>query len=180
MDNLSDIELVRKFMAGNRFAFELLYRRHYALVKNTCLKIVRNEQTAAELTQQAFFNALSKIGSLSHDNFIGWLCCIAKNLALNERAKQRLCYVEEDVLEFRQSNSDTDDPAIETQRQEIHQIIKKTLNILPEPTKTYMIEYYLHDMSYGDICEAYFINKNQLDWHLRKGRQILRDKLEGI
>lgn len=180
MDNLSDIELVRRFKAGNKFAFELLYRRHYANVKKNCLKIIKNEQIADDLTQKTFLTALSKIGTLSHDNVIAWLCRIVKNLALNELKKQRLCSLDNEILDAYQQSSKSDDPAVESQKREISRLVIDAINELSEPTRTYVIDKDLRNMSYKDICEAYQITPNKLDWHLRKGRQILRDKLKGL
>ncbi len=50
-------ELVTRAKAGDRTAFEALYRQHVGRVYGLCLRMTGHRSSAEELTQQAFVRA---------------------------------------------------------------------------------------------------------------------------
>jgi RNA polymerase sigma-70 factor, ECF subfamily len=83
--------------------FEQTIRAHSGRIFRTCLRVVRNEQRAEELTQEALIVALSKLGSFSGRSTLStWLCGIAKHLALNEVRKKGELLSEDGILEDRE------------------------------------------------------------------------------
>lgn len=56
MTNRSDAEVVASHLAGDRDAFNELYRRYYKLVFKTALRMTRDIEMAREIAQDVFLN----------------------------------------------------------------------------------------------------------------------------
>lgn len=98
----ADYALVRRAVAGDVTAFEMLYRRHSARVHGAVWRLSgMNESRAEELTQEAFVRAWRKLGSFRYESaFSTWLHRLAVNVALMAlRARGPEDTVELDALE---------------------------------------------------------------------------------
>lgn len=72
--------------AGDRFAFERLYRTNVDRVFSVCVRMVGDRARAEELTQDVFVRAWEKLGTFRGDAlFSTWLHRLAVNVVLNER-----------------------------------------------------------------------------------------------
>jgi RNA polymerase sigma-70 factor (ECF subfamily) len=72
--------------AGDRSAFERLYRTHVNRVYSVCMRMVGDRGTAEELTQDVFVRCWEKLGTFRGDSqFSTWLHRLAVNVVLNER-----------------------------------------------------------------------------------------------
>jgi RNA polymerase sigma-70 factor (ECF subfamily) len=79
-----DADLVARFLAGDRSAFDALVRRHQAAVRRLVLRYVKSDADAKDITQVAFVRAFEKLNAFRGDAaFRTWLFRIAINLALN-------------------------------------------------------------------------------------------------
>ena len=79
-----DAVLVRRSLAGDINAFELLYRCHVGRVHGAILRLVGMDRgRAEELTQDAFVRAWQKLSSFRHESaFSTWLYRLGVNTAL--------------------------------------------------------------------------------------------------
>ena len=70
---------------------EKLYKMYYMQVYSYAITLTRSREKAEELTQNAFYKAISKKSSFRHESDeLTWLCAIAKNLYVDElRENQR-------------------------------------------------------------------------------------------
>jgi len=81
-------ELVRRAQAGDRGAFEQIYRENVGRVYAVCLRIAVNAALAEELAQDAFVRAWQRLGSFRGDSALGsWLYTLA---ATHERKIEML------------------------------------------------------------------------------------------
>lgn len=79
----SDVALAA---AGDRRAFERLYRANANRVFSICARMVSDRQRAEELTQDVFVRAWEKLGQFRGDSaFTTWLHRLAVNVVLNAR-----------------------------------------------------------------------------------------------
>ena len=79
----SDVALAA---AGDRRAFERLYRAHANRVFSVCARMVGDRQRAEELTQDVFVRAWEKLSLFRGESAFGtWLHRLAVNLVLNAR-----------------------------------------------------------------------------------------------
>src|SRR4051812_33495585 len=77
-DHLLDSDLVKRAIAGDRWAEEALYRRHVALLLGTCTRLLRDRADAEDVLQDAFVDALGQLSTLREPaQFRAWLTAIA-------------------------------------------------------------------------------------------------------
>lgn len=80
----SDTELVDAARGGDQPAFAELYDRYFACVYDFVLRMTRNREEAADLTQDTFIKAMNALGGLQQGaSFKSWLFTIARNTTLN-------------------------------------------------------------------------------------------------
>lgn len=80
-DGRQDLDLAELAAAGDRVAFEELYRRHVNRVYGLCFRLTADREAAENLTQDTFVKAWTAIGGYSgRGNLGGWLGRIAVNL----------------------------------------------------------------------------------------------------
>jgi RNA polymerase sigma factor (sigma-70 family) len=86
--DLPDAELVLLALAGGQDALRLLTLRHYAFVYNVSLKMVFNPHDAADLTQEVFVKALTRLSQFEgRSEYRTWLYRIAVNHYLNMKKR---------------------------------------------------------------------------------------------
>jgi RNA polymerase sigma-70 factor (ECF subfamily) len=76
--------------AGDRRAFERLYRTHVDRVFSICTRMVNDRSRAEELTQDVFVRVWNKLGQFRGQSTFGtWLHRLTVNVVLNERKTDR-------------------------------------------------------------------------------------------
>lgn len=76
--------------AGDRRAFERLYRMHVDRVFSVCARMVTDRGRAEELTQDVFVRVWEKLGQFRGEAaFSTWLHRLAVNVVLNDRKSER-------------------------------------------------------------------------------------------
>jgi len=92
-DKNSDIpeeEIIRQAQEGNAGAFEQLYRRYGKRVYRLCLRIVKNDAEAEDLTQEAFLKVFRKIHTFQGKSaFSTWLHRVSVNTVLMSLRKKK-------------------------------------------------------------------------------------------
>ncbi len=80
---VGDFELAVATGRKNMDAFAELYKRYHQRVYNICLRIVRNSETAEDLTHDVFIQVFRKVaGFKGNSKFMTWLYQISVNQAL--------------------------------------------------------------------------------------------------
>ena len=100
----TDKQLVLEYQAsGTTTCLEELYRRYHPKVYHYCCTILKDRDTASDLTQDTFVRMVSHLSRLRHsDTFTSWLFHIARNLCLDHIRKQSRRKAEklEEVMEL--------------------------------------------------------------------------------
>ncbi len=96
----SDAELLAAYVAGERYAFDQLFRRHHRQLYRLARLTSRTPEDAEDALQDAMLSAHSRAGSFRHDAAVSsWLHRIVVNACLDRlrRAKSRPTAPLEDV-----------------------------------------------------------------------------------
>jgi RNA polymerase sigma-70 factor, ECF subfamily len=89
-DSMTENELVTRAKAGDLSAFEELTTRHEAKVYSVAWRILRHDQDAEDVTQEAFLKALEHLGDFREEAaFSTWLLRIATFAALRILRKRK-------------------------------------------------------------------------------------------
>ena len=87
---LSENEAVRLAQKGDSEGFERLYQLHSRRVHGLCLRMVKNEAEAEDLTQEAFLRVFRKIDTFQGKSaFSTWLHRVSVNTVLMSLRKKK-------------------------------------------------------------------------------------------
>jgi RNA polymerase sigma factor (sigma-70 family) len=144
----TDGELLEQYLAGREeTAFELLLRRHGAMVLGVCRRVLRNEADAEDAFQATFLVFVRKAASIRSRATIGnWLYGVAHNTALKAKAMNHQRRAKE-----REAGSVPKDAPPSDARQEMVALLDGELSSLPDK---YRIPIVLCDLEGRTILDA--------------------------
>lgn len=148
--------------------FDQVYTAYYQVIFRYSLALTHDRDTAEEVTQQAFFQALKKI-----DRFRGecalesWLCRIAKNVYLSMLRKNRQISAEPEGMP---AVEDTVQTALEDA--ETADRLFTLLHQLPEPYKEVFWLRTFGERSFGEIAALFGKTESwaRVTYHRAKGK----------
>src|ERR1700726_2010687 len=105
-DELSETDAIRLAQAGDAAAFERIFRSYSRRVYGLCLRMVRNQTDAEDLTQEAFLQLFRKIHTFRGESvFSTWLYRVSANVVLMRLRRKGLIEIPlENVDEEEDSN----------------------------------------------------------------------------
>jgi RNA polymerase sigma-70 factor (ECF subfamily) len=175
--------LVRLSRGGDPLAFADLVEMHQVAVFGTVLRLVRDREVAAEISNRAFYRAYEHLAAFDDSRPLRpWLLRIAANDALNElRGRQRdadhTVGGEAAEIELEQLGGGPD-PADLLPRRERSSAVRAAVDRLPEAQRVVVVLRYFVDLSYADIAEATQHTVNNVGVLLLRARERLRRELE--
>ena len=186
----SDVELVRRAKAGELGAFEALTTRYERRVYSLALRILRQEQDAEDVTQQAFLTALEHLdGFRGEASFATWLLRIATHAALKVIRKRKGLETisleaateaagddgtvphPEFIADWRQS------PEQLVHRNEIQRLLEEALAQLDERHRLVFLLRDVEGMSVKETAEALGLTEANVKVSLLRARLRLRERL---
>ena len=88
IDLAADRALVERWQAGDRDAFDDLYRRHFTRLRSYCQRRVGDRDTAEEIAQEAFVKALQALPRFAGERrFYPWVTVIAHRLCVDHHRR---------------------------------------------------------------------------------------------
>jgi RNA polymerase sigma-70 factor (ECF subfamily) len=191
--SLDDSSLVRQCQNGELEAMSCLIVKYQDRVYNAILKICRNRDDAAELTQDTFVKVLENINSFhGKSSFYTWLFRVAVNHTLNYcKRRFKLSPVsldaENDQIEESKGKllavlvaPDGPDPAAVAQQKELSQIVVNLIGQLQQEHRVVLVLRDIEQMSYAEIAEVLRIETGTVKSRLSRARAKLRQLLETV
>lgn len=174
----SDAETIQQVLDGNTAMFELLMRRYNERVYRAARSIVRDEQEAEDVMQQAYVNAFTHLRQFNGSaQFSTWLTKIAINEAL-ARVRRRGRYEAFDddhsnVEPFMSSN-----PAQSPERQafagELRGLLESAIDALPDGMREVFVLREVEGLSTSEVAQCLGVSDDVVKTRLSRGRAILR------
>ena len=176
-----DSDLVRKALQGDVDAFELLIERYQQAVYNICYYKSRNCFDAEDLTQDIFLAAFKALPNLKDINkFSSWLFGIAYNRCHKwfQRERTKIVKFKEISRQLSQQQRmerlKSGQPGTRFAGEEPE--IAEFLHKLPGDVKNVLKLKYLEGMSYDEISDKLDINPHRIDYLIRKGKKLIRER----
>src|SRR2546427_13097618 len=156
-----DQKLVRAAQKGDMAAFEELVARHRDKIYARALSMMRNEQEAIDLSQEAWVKAWQRLKQFQGEASFGtWMTRIVINLCLDQLRKQKRQRAEsiEEIDEEsggveRQMPVVTVNPTAGLERQELRQRIDKALAQLSVEHRTVLVLHEFEELEYKEIAK---------------------------
>jgi RNA polymerase sigma-70 factor (ECF subfamily) len=157
-----DATLVRAARAGDTGAFEELVARHRDKIYARAYSMVRNEDEALDLSQEAWVKGWRRLKQFQGESsFSTWMTRIVINLCLDELRKQkrqRIDSIEEMDEESggieRQMPVVTVNPTERLERGELRQRIDRAMDLLSYEHRTVLVLHEFEEMEYKEIART--------------------------
>jgi RNA polymerase sigma-70 factor (ECF subfamily) len=168
--------------AGDRLAFERLYRRHAARVFTLCARMAGDRAHGEELTQDVFVRAWEKLHLFrGESSFSTWLHRLAVNVVLNDRKTEgrRKARFEEEGEEdggidaFAGTGASAGPPAAPGDRMDLEAAIAK----LPPGARRVFLLHDVHGYTHEEIAASTGVTTGATKAQLHRARLLLREAL---
>src|SRR5580698_8436976 len=157
---ISDVELVRAAQRGDLVAFEGLVARHRDKVYARAFSMMRNEEEALDLSQDAWVKGWQRLAQFQGDSsFITWMTRIVINLCLDQLRKHKrqraesIEAMEEEGGVERQMPVVTTNPTAGLERVELRERIDRALGQLSHEHRTVLVLHEFEELEYKEIAK---------------------------
>ncbi len=167
---------VERVLAGELGAFEQIVRRWQGPLVNLAFRFCHDRSRAEDMAQEAFLRAWRALGQWRKDApFSTWLFAVATNLYRSEiRRIPANTLSLEDIAEPRASA--TTGVEDEDRDRAVHRAVLG----LPPKYRESLILFYFHGQDVPSAARSLGVPEGTLKARLSRGRDILRNKLQGL
>lgn len=171
---MTDFDLIERARDGDQAAFRTLYETHVDRVFRLCFRMVGDEASAREYTQDAFVRVWERLHQFRGDSaFSTWLHSITVSVVLNglrkrdRRRKREKSLEDAGPLAGRRKGSE---PGVADR-------LKSAVDGLPEIYRTVFLMYDLEGFPHKDIAEVLGVAVGTSKARLHRARELLRESL---
>ena len=186
---MNEQALIQDAQAGSLDAFNALVLHYQDNVFNTALRILGDEDLAADATQEAFLSAFRSITSFRGGSFKAWLMRTVTNACYDELRRQKRrpsVPLEPETDDGEEMDSprwlaDPDmSPEQKAEADEVEHAIQHCLNNLPVEFKTVVVMADIQGMDYSEVAIAVRVPLGTVKSRLARARLRLRECLQGF
>ena len=172
-----EAELVQRAQAGDKVAFEQLYRENVGRVYALCFRMAGTADLAEELAQDVFVRAWQKLGSFRGESaFSSWLHPLTVNVALSERRSRRRrvarVMTTDDLTEFERPG-----PPTRSDGPESGFDLERALATLPPGARAVFVLHDVEGYKHEEIARLTGVATGTSKAQLHRARRLLREVL---
>lgn len=168
---------VEKARAGDRLAFEKLYRSHCDRIYALCWRMCGADKALAEdLVQEAFVRAWNKLGLFRGDSKFGtWLHRLTVNVVLSDRRiRVKRLQREQEMVDDIERTLVGDRDVFAGLRKDLEAAIAG----LPERARTVLVLYDIEGYQHNEIAEITGMAVGSSKAQLHRARKLVREVLQ--
>ena len=186
---MNEPALIQDAQKGNVDAFNTLILHYQDSVYNTALRILGDEDQAADAAQEAFISAFKSINSFRGGSFKAWLMRTVTNACYDELRRQKrrpTTPLEPDTDDGEEMDSPrwladpSMTPAQKSEADELEHAIQHCLNNLPLEFKTVVVMADIQGMDYTEVATSVRVPLGTIKSRLARARLRLRECLQGF
>jgi len=181
--------LIRDAQHGDLDAFNSLVLAYQDTVYNTALRILSDEDLAADASQEAFLSAFRALNSYRGGSFRAWLLRTVTNACYDElRRKKRRPTTPlepdrddgEEVESPRWLADPSASPEQQLEREELEHAIQHCLDALPADFRTVVVLADIQGLDYTEVARAARVPLGTIKSRLARARLRLRECLQAF
>lgn len=182
---ITDSEIIKKVLSGEKDAYAGLVRRHHARVLILCRQMLLVPSQADDAAQDVFVNVYGRLSSFRGDSeFSTWIYRVTANYCLDLLRKRKRERAEsfEALLEGNRSilsKLTMSNPGPEAQS-ERNDLIRKVLGTLNEPERLVLSLREGQGLSYREISAVLDCSVDAAKARLKRARKALQEKARHI
>lgn len=178
-EQVTDEELVRRIVAGDAALFEILMRRHNQRIYRAVRAVLRADEDAEDVMQQAYLNAYQALHQFAGDaQFSTWLTRIAVNEALGRRRKRMRSHGEgRDDVDITLVESSAPDPEQQASQSELRDVMEREVAALPDAFRVVVMLRDVQGLSTSETAQCVGISEDLVKQRLHRARAMLRENL---
>jgi len=190
MDHKSatDVELVAASQAGDMLAFEELVARHRDKIYARAFSMMRNEEEAIDLSQEAWVKAWQRLHQFQGDCcFATWVTRIVINLCLDQIRRQKRTRAESiEQMEEESGGVERHMPVVEAnpteglETEDVRKRIDEALGKLTEAHRTVIVLHEFEGLEYKAIAKRVGISIGTVMSRLFYARRRLASLLQNL
>ena len=176
---LSDEEVVARVIEGQTALYEVLMRRYNERVYRAARSIVKDEDEAEDVMQQAYVNAYAHLRQFDgRAKFSTWLTRIAIHEAL-ARARKRGRYESVDFEEESRvvDHQSAPDPEHRAFAGELRSLLEASIDELPDGLREVFMLREVDGLNTSETAECLGVSEDVVKTRLSRGRAALRNLL---
>ncbi len=163
-------ELIKASKAGDKFAFQELYRSHVGRVYALCLRLTGQPSMAEEATQEVFIQVWKKLANYRGDSqFSTWVHSVASNVTISYlRAQksfwQNILNIEESGIEHKVSEQSCDEVDLDFY-----------VNKLPERARIVFVLHAIEGYRHDEISEMMNMAVGTSKAQFHRAKQLIKN-----
>jgi RNA polymerase sigma-70 factor (ECF subfamily) len=186
---MDEAALIIEAQHGDLEAFNRLVLAYQDALYNTALRILSDEDLAADATQDAFISAFRSLNSYRGGSFRGWLMRTVTNACYDElRRRKRRPSVpleptnddDEEMESPRWLADSSMNPEEKLEAAEVEHAIQHCLDSLPGDFRTVVVLADIQGLDYSEVAEAANVPLGTIKSRLARARLRLRECLQGF
>jgi RNA polymerase sigma-70 factor, ECF subfamily len=173
----SDEALIGQVLRGHTAAFELLMRRYNERVYRAARSVVRNEQEAEDVMQQAYLNAFTHLRQFNGSaRFSTWLTRIVINEALGRirRQDRHEAFDEESPSMAASTSHPANNPERQAFTQELRGLLEWAIDNLPDGMREVFVLREVEGLSTLEVARCLDVSEDVVKTRLSRARAMLR------
>ena len=160
-------------------SFETLMLPHLDAAYNLAKWLLRNEDDARDVVQEAYLRAFRSFGGFHGSNGRPWLLTIVRNTAYNLIKKNQSIHLttafdEEEHVGDRESAN----PATVVEQAEESKLVRQAIDRLPDEFREILVLRHLEGLSYKEIAEVAHLAPGTVMSRLARARDKLKEFLK--
>ena len=150
MRNLSDKQLIKRYLNGDKRAFGVLVNRYKDFIYNLALRLTGKSTEAEDLVQEIFIRTMDKIDSFRGEaKFSTWLYRLAANLCYDWIRRGH-----PDNLPIDENQPATENTVENVEARDLQNQVRQALAQLPPDYRLIVILRDIQGLSYKEIADS--------------------------
>ena len=186
---MDETALIQTAQHGDLDSFNTLILHYQDMVFHTALRILGDEDQAADAAQEAFISAFRSIHSFRGGSFKAWIMRTVTNACYDELRRQKrrpTTPLEPDAADGEEMDSPrwladpNMTPAEKSEADELEHAIQHCLDALPTEFRTVVVLADIQGMDYSEVATAVHVPLGTIKSRLARARLRLRECLRSF
>lgn len=182
MNKEKQLKLVKKASAGDKDAFEELYKMHFKGILYNSYSMLNDYNEAQDAAQEVIVGMLKNLKNLKKpENFTAWMFKIVNNVCVSmvrKKMTRKESFSNEEFFESIEEDSVEHIPHKYLEDDEMKDLLIKCLDKLSDKHRRALYLYYFEDLSYKDIGDIMGLSVSVVASNIYRGKTHLKELLE--